>query len=57
MTTLLLFNGGKKDGLMDKGHYNAEVFAFFFRYLEKNGVKARFVKTVIRDHFLRTRGI
>jgi phosphoribosylaminoimidazole-succinocarboxamide synthase len=38
------FDGGKKDVLTDKGRYNAEVSAFFFRYLEKNGVKTHFVK-------------
>ena len=27
------FDGGKKDVLMDKGRCNAEVSAFFFRYL------------------------
>jgi phosphoribosylaminoimidazole-succinocarboxamide synthase len=49
------FDGGKKDVLVDKGRYNAEVSAFFFRYLEKNGVKTHFVKMldekrmVVRD--------
>ncbi|MDO8871603.1 MAG: phosphoribosylaminoimidazolesuccinocarboxamide synthase [Methanoregula sp.] len=38
------FDGGKKDVLMDKGRYNAEVSAFFFRYLEKSGIKTHFVK-------------
>jgi phosphoribosylaminoimidazole-succinocarboxamide synthase len=49
------FDGGKKDVLVDKGRYNAEVSAFFFRYLQKNGVKTHFVKMldekrmVVRD--------
>lgn len=49
------FDGGKKDVLMDKGRYNAEVSAFFFRYLEDHGVKTHFVKMldekrmVVRD--------
>ena len=38
------FDGGKKDRLANKGSYNAEVSAFIFRYLEKNGVKTHFVK-------------
>ncbi|MDP3563105.1 MAG: phosphoribosylaminoimidazolesuccinocarboxamide synthase [Methanoregula sp.] len=38
------FDGGKKDVLVDKGRYNAEVSAFFFRYLENLGVKTHFVK-------------
>jgi len=38
------FDGGKKDVLTDKGRCNAEVSAFFFRYLEKSGVKTHFVK-------------
>ena len=36
------FDGGKKDVLENKGNYNAEVSAFFFEYLEKNGVKTHF---------------
>jgi phosphoribosylaminoimidazole-succinocarboxamide synthase len=36
------FDGGKKDVLKNKGSYNAEVSAFFFDYLEKNGVKTHF---------------
>lgn len=49
------FDGGKKDVLVDKGRYNAEVSAFFFRYLEKHGVKTHFLKMldekrmVVRD--------
>lgn len=49
------FDGGKKDVLTDKGRYNAEVSAFFFRYLENLGVKTHFVKMldekrmVVRD--------
>ncbi len=38
------FDGGKKDVLKNKGSYNAEVSAFIFEYLEKNGVKTHFVK-------------
>ncbi len=38
------FDGGKKDVLKDKGSYNAGVSAFFFEYLEKNGVRSHFVK-------------
>jgi phosphoribosylaminoimidazole-succinocarboxamide synthase len=38
------FDGGKKDVLMNKGRYNAEVSAFFFRYLEEHGIKTHFVK-------------
>ncbi|HEX3001144.1 MAG TPA: phosphoribosylaminoimidazolesuccinocarboxamide synthase [Methanoregula sp.] len=38
------FDGGKKDQLKNKGSYNAEVSAFIFEYLEKNGVKTHFVK-------------
>jgi phosphoribosylaminoimidazole-succinocarboxamide synthase len=36
------FDGGKKDVLKNKGSYNAEVSAFFFDYLERNGVKTHF---------------
>jgi len=36
------FDGGKKDVLKNKGSYNAEVSAFFFAFLEKNGVKTHF---------------
>ncbi len=49
------FDGGKKDVLTDKGRYNAEVSAFFFRYLEDHGIKTHFVKMldekrmVVRD--------
>jgi phosphoribosylaminoimidazole-succinocarboxamide synthase len=37
------FDGGKKDTLRDKGTCNAQVSAFFFRYLEKHGVKTHFI--------------
>ena len=37
------FDGGKKDTLKNKGSYNAGVSAFFFSYLEKNGVKTHFL--------------
>ena len=36
------FDGGKKDVLKNKGTCNAEVSAFFFEYLEHNGVKTHF---------------
>ena len=36
------FDGGKKDVLKNKGNYNAEVSAFFFEYLERNGVRTHF---------------
>ncbi|MDD3406643.1 MAG: phosphoribosylaminoimidazolesuccinocarboxamide synthase [Methanomicrobium sp.] len=38
------FNGEKKDSFSGKGAYNAAVSAFFFDYLEKNGVKTHFVR-------------
>ena len=38
------FDGGKKDVLKNKGSYNAEVSAFIFEYLAKNGVKTHFVE-------------
>ena len=37
------FDGGKKDTLQDKGKYNAHVSSFFFRFLEKHGVKTHFI--------------
>jgi phosphoribosylaminoimidazole-succinocarboxamide synthase len=43
------FDGGKKDVLENKGNYNAEVSAFFFEYLEKNGVKTHFF-TMLDPH-------
>lgn len=43
------FNGEKKDSFSGKGAYNAAVSAFFFDYLEKNGVKTHFVK-MLDDH-------
>jgi len=38
------FDGGKKDTLKNKGSYNATVSAFFFEYLEKNGVKTHYLQ-------------
>ena len=38
------FDGGKKDVLKNKGSYNAEVSAFFFETLEKNGIKTHFIQ-------------
>ncbi len=38
------FDGGKKDTLRNKGCYNADVSAFFFSCLEKNGVKTHFLE-------------
>jgi phosphoribosylaminoimidazole-succinocarboxamide synthase len=43
------FDGGKKDVLKNKGGYNAEVSAFFFEYLEQNGVKTHFF-TMLDPH-------
>ncbi len=43
------FDGGKKDVLKNKGKYNAEVSAFFFDYLERNGVKTHFF-TMLDPH-------
>jgi phosphoribosylaminoimidazole-succinocarboxamide synthase len=38
------FDGGKKDTLRNKGSYNAEVSALFFRYLGENDIKTHFIK-------------
>lgn len=38
------FNGEKKDTLVGKGEYNARVSAFFFEYLEKNGIPTHFIR-------------
>ena len=46
------FDGGKKDVLRNKGSYNAEVSAFFFDYLEKNGVKTHFVSMIDARHMV-----
>ncbi len=46
------FDGGKKDVLQNKGSYNAEVSAFFFDYLEKNGVKTHFVSMIDSRHMV-----
>jgi phosphoribosylaminoimidazole-succinocarboxamide synthase len=46
------FDGGKKDVLKNKGSYNAEVSAFFFDYLEKNGVKTHFVSMIDPRHMV-----
>jgi phosphoribosylaminoimidazole-succinocarboxamide synthase len=43
------FDGGKKNVLKNKGSYNAEVPAFFFEYLERNGVKTHFF-TMLDPH-------
>lgn len=43
------FDGGKKDVLKNKGNYNAEVSAFFFEYLEQNGVRTHFF-TMLDPH-------
>ncbi|MDD1696507.1 MAG: phosphoribosylaminoimidazolesuccinocarboxamide synthase [Methanoregula sp.] len=45
------FDGGKKDVLKNKGSYNAEVSAYFFAYLEKNGVKTHFF-TMLDPHHM-----
>ena len=46
------FDGGKKDVLKDKGSYNAEVSAFLFEYLAKNGVKTHFVSMIDPRHMV-----
>jgi phosphoribosylaminoimidazole-succinocarboxamide synthase len=46
------FDGGKKDVLKNKGCYNAEVSAFFFKFLEENGVKTHFVKMIDPRHMI-----
>jgi phosphoribosylaminoimidazole-succinocarboxamide synthase len=46
------FDGGKKDVLKNKGSYNAEVSAFIFDYLEKNGVKTHFVSMIDPRHMI-----
>jgi phosphoribosylaminoimidazole-succinocarboxamide synthase len=46
------FDGGKKDTLKNKGSYNAEVSAFFFKYLHENGVKTHFVKMLDPRHMV-----
>ena len=45
------FDGGKKDLLKNKGTCNAEVSAFFFEYLEHNGVKTHFF-TMLDSHHM-----
>jgi phosphoribosylaminoimidazole-succinocarboxamide synthase len=45
------FDGGKKDVLKNKGNYNAEVSAFFFDYLERNGIKTHFF-TMLDPHHM-----
>ena len=45
------FDGGKKDILKNKGTCNAEVSAFFFEYLELNGVKTHFF-TMLDPHHM-----
>jgi phosphoribosylaminoimidazole-succinocarboxamide synthase len=46
------FDGGKKALLAEKGRLNARVSAFFFRYLEKHGVKTHFIRLVDPEHML-----
>jgi phosphoribosylaminoimidazole-succinocarboxamide synthase len=46
------FDGGKKDVLKNKGSYNAEVSAFFFDYLNRNGVKTHFVRMLDPNHMV-----
>jgi phosphoribosylaminoimidazole-succinocarboxamide synthase len=46
------FDGGKKDVLRNKGSYNAEVSAFFFDYLGKNGVKTHFITMIDSCHMV-----
>ena len=45
------FDGGKKDVLTNKGNYNAEVSAFFFEYLEQNGIRTHFF-TMLDPHHM-----
>ena len=45
---------GKKDVLKNKGSYNAGVSAFFFEYLEKNGVKTHYLQ-MLDDHRMAVR--
>jgi phosphoribosylaminoimidazole-succinocarboxamide synthase len=45
------FDGGKKDVLKDKGTYNAAVSAFFFEYLEQQGVRTHFL-TMLDPHHM-----
>jgi phosphoribosylaminoimidazole-succinocarboxamide synthase len=40
------FDGEKHNVLQDKGRYNAEVSAFFFRYLEKRGIQTHYLETL-----------
>jgi phosphoribosylaminoimidazole-succinocarboxamide synthase len=40
------FDGGKKDVLKDKGRYNAQVSAFIFDYLQRNGIKTHFINMI-----------
>jgi phosphoribosylaminoimidazole-succinocarboxamide synthase len=46
------FDGGKKDVLENKGNYNAEVSAFFFKYLEQHGVKTHFFGMLDPHHMV-----
>jgi phosphoribosylaminoimidazole-succinocarboxamide synthase len=46
------FDGGKKDVLKNKGSYNAEVSAFLFEYLGKNGVKTHFISMIDPRHMI-----
>ncbi|MCK7490340.1 MAG: hypothetical protein MZU79_09230 [Anaerotruncus sp.] len=46
------FDGGKKDVPGEQGSYNAEVSAFFFEYLEKNGVKTHFFSMLDPHHMV-----
>ena len=46
------FDGGKKDVLKNKGSYNAEVSAFFFDYLGRNGVKTHFVRMLDKNRMV-----
>ncbi|UUX93849.1 phosphoribosylaminoimidazolesuccinocarboxamide synthase [Methanoplanus endosymbiosus] len=40
------FNGEKKDEFAGKGEYNFAASAFFFDFLEKNGVKTHYLRAV-----------
>jgi phosphoribosylaminoimidazole-succinocarboxamide synthase len=49
------FDGGKKDVLKNKGNYNAEVSAFFFEYLERNGLRPFFHHAILPHGSKKTR--
>jgi phosphoribosylaminoimidazole-succinocarboxamide synthase len=46
------FDGQKKDTLPSKGRLNAQVSAFLFRLLERNGIKTHFIDMPDESHML-----